>query len=558
MVQLFNGICIFAAVFIVTAVNSQSSDLVVSTIYGKIEGFRYTTPNGTETEVFLGIPYAAPPVGNLRFEKSIPPNPWTTTRQAKAFGATCLSLPKFSSPTASEDCLFINIIKPKAPSSDPKGYPILLWIHGGAFATGSSSDYPYNATAERLVAKGVIYASINYRQSAFGFFSTGNSKAPGNYGVWDQIQAIKFLKKVAKSFGGNPKSITPFGQSSGGITVSLLSLAPATNNLFDRSIDMSGSSNFQLNDFKLNINYSLQLADTLGCGCSTNPKNCLKTKTSLEIQNALASVPLGGAFWPRIDDGDLFPNVTYEKLVQRAPKRDIWFSLNNQEYLVFAVAGALPSSSNLYPISTGQAANFSEIDFVNIVNGAVATQQNYGDRRQEVAEKIIDFYLNQTHYNTSRNFYLQIYAQLITDFSYNIRTMREAKKRAAAGQKVYFSVNNFLPASMNNVYFEGVGHSRELHYLFNGILGLPMVPLVGDEAAAQKTYSDLFVTFAKTGIPSSGALTVPRLTSPSAIPNIQIYPSSYIQQDLWKDRIDFWDSIAATYGYDLPEQRKLF
>uniref|UniRef100_A0A914PVG9 Carboxylesterase type B domain-containing protein n=1 Tax=Panagrolaimus davidi TaxID=227884 RepID=A0A914PVG9_9BILA len=136
--------------------------------------------------------------------------------------------------------------------------------------------------------------------------------------------------------------------------------------------------------------------------------------------------------------------------------------------------------------------------------------------------------------------------------------MREAKKRAAAGQKVYFSVNNFLPASMNNVYFEGVGHSRELHYLFNGILGLPMVPLVGDEAAAQKTYSDLFVTFAKTGIPSSGALTVPRLTSPSAIPNIQIYPSSYIQQDLWKDRTDFWDSIAATYGYDLPEQRKLF
>uniref|UniRef100_A0A914Y889 Carboxylesterase type B domain-containing protein n=1 Tax=Panagrolaimus superbus TaxID=310955 RepID=A0A914Y889_9BILA len=275
--------------------------------------------------------------------KSRPPTPWNTIRQAKAFGSACVTLPKFSPITASEDCLFMNIIKPAASSPNSKGYPIMLWIHGGGFLAGSAADYPYNATADRIVENGVIFISINYRQGAFGFFSTSDSKAPGNYGLWDQVQALKFIKKVIKKFNGNPKNVTIFGQSSGAISASLLSLSPATNGLFHRTIVMSGSSNHRFELMNKNSNESLQLSNILNCGNLTNTKVCLKTKTTAEIQNAMASViqylfggdstPLTG-FIPRVDK-DLIPNISYEKLIKRAPKRDIFIGLNNQEWYVF-------------------------------------------------------------------------------------------------------------------------------------------------------------------------------------------------------------------------------
>uniref|UniRef100_A0A914Y4J6 Carboxylesterase type B domain-containing protein n=1 Tax=Panagrolaimus superbus TaxID=310955 RepID=A0A914Y4J6_9BILA len=348
MIQLKNSVilCIFAASILGDVAKSQSTNSppIVSTEYGKVEGFRHTTPSGFETEVFLGIPYAAPPIGNLRFEKPIPPTPWTTTRQAKSFGAACASVPRYSPATASEDCLFMNIIKPTAPSSDPKGYPVMLWIHGGGFIAGSSADYPYNGTAERIVEKGVIYASINYRQAAFGFFTTGNSKAPGNYGLWDQVQALKFIQKVIKKFGGNPKNVTPFAQSSGAIGLSLLSLSPKTKDLFIRSIDMSGTSNIRLELSTKDINASLQLADAVGCGCASNPKICLKTKTAAEIQAGMGTfitylmqgdgTAFPGSFSPRAD-GDLIPNIKYEKLIKRASKRDVLMGFNSQEWYVF-------------------------------------------------------------------------------------------------------------------------------------------------------------------------------------------------------------------------------
>ena len=562
MVQFKVSVVLYFFATVLSVAKSQSTNPIVSTEYGKIEGFRHTTPSGFETEVFLGVPYAAPPIGDLRFEKPIPPTPWTITRQAKSYGAPCVTAPKYSPATASEDCLFMNIIKPTAPSSDPKGYPVMLWIHGGGYLAGSSADYPINGTAERIVSKGVIYVSINYRQAAFGFFSTADSKAPGNYGMWDQIQALKFIQKVIKKFGGNPDNVTPFGQSAGGISVSLLTLTQKTKNLFKQAIDMSGSSNYRMELMRKDVNYSLQLADNLGCGCSSNPKVCLKTKSTAEIQSGMSFIQyllqgdttIFNGFIPRVD-GDLFPNVKYEKLVKQAPKRNILMGANSQEFYVFALVSSFSNpSAKYFPITAAKAANFSQQDFADIVNNVFATQAVFGNKHEEAGNKIIAFYNNQTHYDPSRNFYLQIYAQLISDLLYNVREMREAKWRAAAGQNVYFYVYNYVPPSMTNALFEGAGHSRELHNLFGQVFGLPIVPLVGDAAAVQQTFSNLLINFAKTGIPSSGTLQVPKITG-NTLDNIQINPVSSIQQDFWRDRIDFWDYIAETYGYDWPELR---
>uniref|UniRef100_A0A914PKQ5 Carboxylesterase type B domain-containing protein n=1 Tax=Panagrolaimus davidi TaxID=227884 RepID=A0A914PKQ5_9BILA len=552
--------------FVATSIlKNENSNPIVSTIYGKIEGFHYTTPSGFETEIFLGIPYAAPPIGSLRFEKPLPPTPWTSTLQAKAFGSACATLPKFSPPTASEDCLFMNIIKPATSSPDTNGYPIMLWIHGGGFLVGSSANYPFEETAERIVKNGVIFISINFRQGAFGFFSDVDSDAAGNYGLWDQIQALKFIQKIAKEFDGNPKNVTLFGQSSGAIAVSLLSLSPKTENLFQRTIHMSGSSNQRLELQPKNSNVSLQLANVLGCDSFKNTKNCLKTKTAVELQNGMASViqylfegdgtnTIG--FWPRAD-GELISNISYEKLIQRASKRDVFIGINSQEFYVFALVSPFSNpNAKYFPITPAKAAYFSAQDFTDIVNNVFATKEIFGNKHQKVADKIINFYKNQTHYNSSWNFYLQIYAQLLSDIMFNIRLIREAKMRAEAGENVYYYVYNYVPESMNNDLYEGSGHSRELHNLFGQVFGLPIVPLIGEAATVQKTFVNLFINFAKTGTPSSGTLHVPSVTN-SSIPNIQINSISLIQQNLWKDRIEFWDNIAAKYGYDWIENRKL-
>uniref|UniRef100_A0AC35F4U4 Carboxylesterase type B domain-containing protein n=1 Tax=Panagrolaimus sp. PS1159 TaxID=55785 RepID=A0AC35F4U4_9BILA len=258
-----------------------NSNAIISTIYGKIEGFHHTTPSGFKTEIFLGIPYAAPPVRSLKFEKPLPPTPWTSTLQAKAFGPACATLPKFSPPTASEDCLFMNIIKPATPSPNTNGYPIMLWIHGGGFLVGSSENYPFEETAERIVKNGVIFISIIFRQGAFGFFSDVDSDAAGNNGLWDQIQALKFIQKNAKGFDGNPKNVTLFGQSSGAIAVSLLSLSPKTENLFQRTILMSGSSNQRLELQPTNSSVSLHcILTTYFCKKITKELKHLETSMS--------------------------------------------------------------------------------------------------------------------------------------------------------------------------------------------------------------------------------------------------------------------------------------
>ncbi len=196
--------------------------------------------------VYKGIPFAAPPIGDLRWRPPAGVTPWTGIRKADAFAPACMqvgvSMPGEAPPTVSEDCLYLNIWSPaKTPG---ERLPVIVWIYGGGYVNGSASMPLY--WGDQLAHKGVILVTIAYRLGPLGFLAhpdlTRESphQSSGNYGLMDQIAALEWIQRNIAVFGGDPKTITIAGQSSGAISVSILMSSPRAKGLFQRAIGESG------------------------------------------------------------------------------------------------------------------------------------------------------------------------------------------------------------------------------------------------------------------------------------------------------------------------------
>ena len=196
--------------------------------------------------VFKAIPYAAPPVGELRWKEPQPVLPWTGTKEASQFGDRCQQtrFPAYhpiGNRGMSENCLFLNVWA--APASTK--LPVLVWIHGGGFGYGYSNQAEYDG--DHFVQKGLVYVDLNYRVGAFGFLALPDltqespHKSSGNYGILDQIAALQWIKRNISAFGGDPDNVTIFGESAGSISVSVLTASPLGKGLFKRAIGDSGA-----------------------------------------------------------------------------------------------------------------------------------------------------------------------------------------------------------------------------------------------------------------------------------------------------------------------------
>ncbi|WP_336513877.1 carboxylesterase/lipase family protein [Pollutibacter soli] len=224
----------------------------VRTKYGPVSGKQVSAAG---VYAFKGIPFAAPPVGNLRWREPMPPAPWTEIKMADQFGPS----PMQAKPTPfmvytreflipenpiSEDCLYLNIWTSAKTSTEKK--PVFVWIYGGGFTSGGSACDIYDGTA--MAEKGVVFVSFNYRVGIFGFFAhpelTKESphRASGNYGIMDQIAALKWVAENISAFGGDPSNVTIAGQSAGSFSVCTLVASPLAKGLFHRAIAESGSS----------------------------------------------------------------------------------------------------------------------------------------------------------------------------------------------------------------------------------------------------------------------------------------------------------------------------
>jgi para-nitrobenzyl esterase len=202
---------------------------------------------------FKGIPYASPPVGNLRWRPPQPAARWTSARRAAEFGADCMQ-GRFgpppaagapAPPAASEDCLFLNVWRPASVVSGAK-LPVMVWIHGGGFTGGTGSSSMTSGV--QFAKEGVVLVSLNYRLGRFGFFAfpaLGREHAEetkGNYAYMDQIAALQWVKRNVAAFGGDPNNVTIFGFSAGGVSVHSLLASPMARGLFHKAIAESGGS----------------------------------------------------------------------------------------------------------------------------------------------------------------------------------------------------------------------------------------------------------------------------------------------------------------------------
>ena len=212
----------------------------LGTIIGTVHNLTVFGNNFT-TERFLGIPYAEPPVGDLRFRRPKPKKPFTEPYNATEFGNMCyqmfiLPFVKEDLP-ASEDCLVLNIF---APTERVDPLPVMIYIHGGAYVSGASNPF----VADALAAYGeVVVVTINYRVSLWGFLSTGDEHAPGNDGFYDQHLAIKWVHDHIQAFGGDPGNVTLFGESAGSGSTIQQSIFPGNAGFFQRAIAQSASIN---------------------------------------------------------------------------------------------------------------------------------------------------------------------------------------------------------------------------------------------------------------------------------------------------------------------------
>ncbi|GBN46299.1 Acetylcholinesterase-1 [Araneus ventricosus] len=288
----------------------------VKTKSGKIIG-KITQYYGGLGRAFLGVPYAKPPVGELRFKKPEAVEQWSDDLIADTMPPACVQhsrtdVPWYDSdPGQSEDCLYMNIWMPRGKFLKKK-FAVMLWIYGGGFTVGSNRLPATDGQGLSTFAASIV-VSPNYRVGAMGFLSSGTDDAPGNMGIYDILMAVKWIRENIEAFNGDPDNIVIFGQGSGAITVSMLLMSPLSQGLFTRAIIQSGSflSIFQ-NPNEYNLNLGQRLAENVDCASANrtlrkNPKEvveCLRDVDASTLAEVLSSLQPGHptSFLPQYGD----------------------------------------------------------------------------------------------------------------------------------------------------------------------------------------------------------------------------------------------------------------
>ncbi|XP_049957254.1 cholinesterase-like [Schistocerca serialis cubense] len=253
--------------------SAKMEDVLVSVEQGILRGATATSVYNTTYTAFVGIPYAEPPVGELRFQDPKPAGSWEGVRNATSYGSDCVQ----NTGDGSEDCLYLNVFVPGVPE-EGAGLPVLFWVHGGGFVYGSGSDQEYGP--DFLMSYGVILVTINYRLGPLGFLSTGDEVVPGNAGLKDQQVALSWVQRNIASFGGDPQLLALQGQSAGGVSVSLHLVSPLSAGLFSRLIIQSANFIGRPMPLQAARNNAFRLGAALG----------LETDDSQELVDFLRSV----------------------------------------------------------------------------------------------------------------------------------------------------------------------------------------------------------------------------------------------------------------------------
>jgi para-nitrobenzyl esterase len=434
----------------------------ISLAAGKIQG---SAESGARR--FLGIPYAEPPLGTLRWKAPVKSGGWSTLRQATEFGGRCAQTSSLQtgSGTDNEDCLYLNVWTPEPAPEKP--LPVMFWIHGGGNQNGSTSDSVPTLSPPRLfydgqsfaANHGVVLVSVNYRLGVFGYLAhpalTAEGSPSGNQGLLDQRLALEWVRDNIAAFGGDPDNVTIFGESAGARNVCFHVVSPGSKGLFHRAISQSGDCTGKI---PLRADAEVQAADyaaAVGCGDTVDVLGCLRDKpaSALMIPEQLIGaapdpVPGGAGYSggsPRwefrpVVDGTLIPKMPRDLFAEGAIARVPYLMGTNTE------EGAL-SHLTAPPAAT-------EAEYL------LALERRFGDFSSRVAAAypVTEF--------ASPNAAL---IRVSTDSRYACAVQDFAERAARAGLGVYAYNFDLAYAIPNLGAALGPAHGAELTFVFNSL-----------------------------------------------------------------------------------------
>lgn len=430
--------------------------------------------------VFRGIPFAAPPVGALRWRPPVGPKAWTGVREAKAFAPACVQMPNpvmnVPAQEVSEDCLYLNVWTPADDAGDR--LPVLVWIHGGGFAFGSTAMPLFDGAA--LAKKGLVFVSITYRVGPLGFLAHPELSeesahgVSGNYGLLDQVAALAWIGDNITAFGGDSGRVTIMGQSAGGMSVSLLVQSALASGLFSGAIAQSGAS-FVIADSNLR---GLREAEqsgaqfALGIGASSLAElRALSATEIVEAAQGANTFPFRES-WP-IQDGYVVPDDPVRTYRQRR-QNDVPTLIGNNE-----------REGAFFPHPDTVA------DFRNFV------KREFGDR----SDSVLAAYPARNNGEAEKSA-----AALVGDRTFGIQNWTWARLQSSFGESpVFYYHFDHSPPRRDGIP-PGAIHGAELPYVF-GTFEIRPIEWTGADRAMSTQLMDYWANFVITGNPNGSGLT---------------------------------------------------
>ncbi|KAK4880938.1 hypothetical protein RN001_004257 [Aquatica leii] len=491
-----------------TLIRCNDEHPIVETPFGKIVGTYASSYSGRKYAEYLSIPYAKPPVGDLRFMDPEPNEPWVGIWHAN-FSTECAQLRHSAESggffTGDEDCLYLSIFVPEIATTGKKSLDVFFDIHGGGFNFGSSSDY---AGPEVIMDKDVIFAKINYRLGVLGFLSTEDEIVPGNAGMKDQVLAIKWVKDNIKYFGGNPKSIILTGLSAGGASVHSHYLSPMSKGLFKAGISVSGNVLCPWVMQENALEKTREVASAVGCTQKTNRQliDCLKSRPIKQIVDSM-----------RIHRAWLFnPFSTFGLVVEKHGKQRFMpehplellkkGKIQNLPWLTSTV-----KHEGLYPVAdfVGDANILKELE--NNWNELLPLVLHYKesvspDKLSSVSQAIKAFYFKDRPLDNNT---IEELIQMASDRLFNVdvdKSMRlQAKANTAPTYYYYFTyvsdeVYTFTDLWTNLNRRVGVCHGDDLAFIFYKMYA-PLKKYTDNDERMKDILLNIWTSFAKTGNP---------------------------------------------------------
>ncbi|XP_052738798.1 juvenile hormone esterase [Bicyclus anynana] len=531
----------------ITAVNEFLDDLrggrmadspIATVEQGQLQGKLVHSPTGKAFYSFQGIPYAKPPIGSLRFRAPQPPEPWEGLRDATSEGNCSAQFDFFASNQyeGDENCLFLNVY---TPNLDGEFLPVMVYIHGGGFRFGSGSSYFFGG--DYLVEKDVVIVTINYRCGALGFLSLNTPEVPGNAGMKDMVQALRWVKQNIKNFGGNSGNITIFGESAGGVAVSYLTASPMSKNLISKAIIQSGTGlnswGFQHNP----LENARVLASELGCE-STDVNDILEYLSTTPVKDIVEATEKMKPLEAFIESAKSFFVPVVEKEFAGV-----------EPFLTEAFVSVLTSGRVAdIPIMIGS--NTLEFTFDTSEDLQKYIPQELHIERDSPESLAIADEIKKLYFKGDPT--VDKY-RLLSDFLINIGVHRYVHYLLNVTNKpiyyykfAYVGGLNLSKDIFKSVSLNYAGHLDELGYLFKSEPTKDVEPSPQDIKTRERMLR-LWTNFAKTGNPTPDEnhyLTVTWLPATKDKVNyLKINNELSLETDPDKEQMEFWDNLYSKH-----------